>query len=291
MGFCCCQSCCWLAPCWCHGDPRAHKRLRRFLDAHYIAELLAVTASLWASWLLETPDGVRSPGVFSLTLVLVGGLEHSVCSLILILVLTATLYCRRYTLGTYAILCAVGACQSVVQLLGILLLLDERPGGARSWLELGIETELNETALLNGTGSWASAQLLQEEEAMAAGPWRAVACFVLIGAALLPFRAVGLVWAGCTSCREPEDGEGHDSGRNDRDFGGDFVVDFDGAGSGGGSSDGRRGQPSRPRSRSKGGGGRGAASPRNSGRGFAALPAEEEDPGAGSDSDVELFIS
>ena len=34
------------------------------------------------------------------------------------------------------------------------------------------------------------------------GPWGAVACFVLVGAGLLPFRAIGMIWAGWTSCRD-----------------------------------------------------------------------------------------
>lgn len=143
-----------MAPSRC-GDPRAKPGLRRYAVVHALAEVAAIAASSYASWLLESPGGTHSPGMFrsvvvpeslccirgrwygadligscvSQTLVLVGGLEHNMCSSILVAALVAVLCCRCRVLGTYAMLCAVGCCLSTIQLLGILLLLEDEPGG------------------------------------------------------------------------------------------------------------------------------------------------------------------
>jgi hypothetical protein len=79
-----------------------------------------------------------------------------------------------------------------VQLLSILMLLDQGPGMGK-WFERGLQDDWGK----GGSSTGGTLMMIDS------GPyWQAIVCLVLVGPALLPFRAIGCVWAGCRSCRQ-----------------------------------------------------------------------------------------
>jgi hypothetical protein len=246
---------------------------RRFGVAHLVVELLCVGVGVYANWVLESPDssaegsavpprtaqhavsGSTGTTVRRVTertahvvLGLVAGVEHGLCSALLVLVLASTLCCsgagngcllprsssgssggggdrcytcdERRSLGVYAALCGVGAIQSPIQVASTLLLLNEVEvladlgrsnsaataatgvGGHVVVADMGGQTSASGVLASGGEfageggggGSWASwGAILTVDEGAAV--WLVVAA-----ALLLPFRVIGLVWAGRRSC-------------------------------------------------------------------------------------------
>ena len=187
----------------------AISRLRIFLTVHAVTEAVFLLPLIYTSWALAMLSD--DPGLIATYLVLVGGIEHTAVSCMVLISLCFVLCpcCRDVdsALKSYAAFCIIGCCASAVQVVGTALLVNKSEGFEQLAIAIAEERHDGVLARTAGSGSGAAPSASEPVGVL----WVVVVVgFIAVGAVLLPFRLLGAAWGLSKGCEPPPKSTGHD---------------------------------------------------------------------------------
>ena len=190
----------------------AISRLRIFLTVHAVTEAVFLLPLIYTSWALAMLSD--DPGLIATYLVLVGGIEHTAVSCMVLISLCFVLCpcCRDVdsALKAYAAFCIIGCCASAVQVVGTALLVNKSEGFEQLAIAIAEERRDGGSARTAGSGSGAAPPTPAPSASEPVGVlWVVVVVgFIAVGAVLLPFRLLGAAWGLSKGCEPPPKGTG-----------------------------------------------------------------------------------